>query len=98
MGTGLLIYMLAIKDARQRIEANKAICIGKRHTHCPTISLELLGCKGTSISMPFANFHYHRFLVDILAFSTDRKPKTWPYQVFQEPHSKDPGLLRCTNT
>ena len=29
MGNGLLIYMVAIKDVRQRNEANRAISIGK---------------------------------------------------------------------
>ena len=36
MGTGLRIYMMVIKDARQRNIANMAISMGKQHTDCPT--------------------------------------------------------------
>ena len=35
MGNALLTYMMTIKDARQRNEANRAI-IGKQHADCPT--------------------------------------------------------------
>ena len=38
MGNGLLIYMMVMKDARQRDKAKRAIIIGKRHTDCPTLS------------------------------------------------------------
>ena len=36
MGNGLLRYMMAINDARQRNEINRAISIVKRRTDCPT--------------------------------------------------------------
>ena len=36
MGNGLLIYMMAIEDTRQRNEVDRTISIGKRHTDCPT--------------------------------------------------------------
>ena len=39
MGNGLLISMMAIKDARQRNVANRAISMGKQHTDCPTGTL-----------------------------------------------------------
>ena len=36
MRNALLLYMKAIKDARQRNAANRADRMGKRHTDCPT--------------------------------------------------------------
>ena len=41
MGNALLIYMMAIKDARQRNEANRAFSMGKQHTDCPTAILRI---------------------------------------------------------
>ena len=37
MGNGLRVYVMAIKDARQRNVSNRAISMGKQHTDCPTI-------------------------------------------------------------
>ena len=39
MGNALLIYMMAIKDARQRNEANRAFSMGKQHPDRPTTIL-----------------------------------------------------------
>ena len=37
MGNGLLVYIMAIKDARKSNEANRVISMGKQQTDCLTL-------------------------------------------------------------
>ena len=39
MGNGLLVYMMAIKNARQSNKANRVMGGGKQHTDCLTLCL-----------------------------------------------------------
>ena len=51
IGIGLLMYMMVIEAAREWIEANREISIGKRYTNFPTTTCSLKSIMCTTLEV-----------------------------------------------